>query len=133
MKSRELRQVLGDVWTQLTLVRAGSVERGHDGYIQTAEVALGTKSPFRKNTYGVGDPMVAGDLYLVRDGSESPLQMLQFVQLRSAPRDAQYTTYFYNRTEREHVRLVSYQHGSERDLQESVTSFRRSFGELWER
>jgi type I restriction enzyme M protein len=129
---RELRQVLDDVWTQLTLVRAGSVERGRDGYVQSVEVALGTKSPFRRNTYRVGDPMVAGDLYLVKDGSESPLQMLQFVQLRPAPRDAQYTTYFYNRTEGEHVRLVTYQHGAENDLQEAVTSFRGSFGELWE-
>lgn len=129
---RELRQVLGDVWTQLTLVRAGSVQRGRDGYVQSGEVALGTKSPFRKNTYRVGDPMVTGDLYLVKDGSESPLQMLQFVQLRSAPRDAQYTTYFYNRTEGEHVRLVSYQHGAENDLQETISSFRRNFGELWE-
>lgn len=129
---REIRQIFGDVWAQLTLVRAGSVERGRDGYVQSAEVALGTKSPFRKSSYRVGDPMVSGDLYLVKDGSESPLRLLQFVQLRPAPHDAQYTTYFYNRTEGSNVRLVSYQHGSESELQEAAASFRDDFGELTE-
>lgn len=127
---RELRQVLGDVWTQLTLVRAGSVERSHDGYVQTAEVAHGTKSPFRKNTYRVGDPMLAGDLYLVRDGSEAPLHLLQFVQLRSAPRDAQYTSYFYNRTEGSSVRMVSYQHGQESEAEDDAARLRADFGAL---
>jgi len=127
---RELRQILGDVWTQLTLVRAGGLERGRDGYVQSAEVALGTKSPFRKNSYKVGEPMVAGDLYLVKDGSESPLQLLQFVQLRAAPRDAQYTSYFYNRTDGANVRLVSYQHGSERELRQEAASFSGDFDEL---
>jgi type I restriction enzyme M protein len=101
-----------------------------DGYVQTAEVALGNTSPFRKNSYRVGEPMVAGDLYLVKDGSESPLQLLQFVQLKPAPRDAQYTTYFYNRTEGSTVRLVSFQQGSESELQESLTRYRDDFGGL---
>ena len=52
-----------------------------------------------------------GELYLVREGSQSPLRLGQFVQLRAAPRNAQYTTYFYNRTEGTSVRMVSYQHG----------------------
>lgn len=127
---RELRRVLGEVWTQLVLVRAGSLVRGRNGYEQTAEVALGAKSPFRRSVYRVGEPMVSGGLYLVRDGSERPLHLLQFVQLRSAPSDARYTTYFYNRTEGSSVRLVSYQYGSERELMENVASFVEDFGEL---
>lgn len=126
----EVRQILGDVWTELTLVRAGSVDRGRDGYVQSVEVALGSKSPFRKTSLKVGDPMVSGDLYLARDGSESPLPLLHFVQLRSAPRDAQYTTYFYNRTEGSNVRLISYQFGSESELQDAVATLRDDFGEL---
>lgn len=130
---RDLRQLLGDVWTQLTLVRAGSAERGRDGYVQSAEMALGTHSPFRKSFFKVGDPMITGDLYLVKDGSESPLALLQFVKLRAAPRDAQYITYFYNRTEGPTVRLISYQYGSESELEEPAASFLYDFGELTER
>lgn len=127
---RELRHLLGDVWTQLVLVRAGGVERGRGGYTQTVEVALGAKSPFRKSVFAVGDPMISGDLYLARDGSQSPLPLLRFVQLKAAPRDAQYTTYFYNRMEGANVRLVSYQHGSESELHAEAASLRDDFGEL---
>ena len=126
----ELRQFLGDVWSQLTLVRAGSAERRREGFSQAVEVALGTKSPFRRGLFWVGDAMVSGELYLVKDGSQSPLPLLQFVQLKPAPQDAHYTTYFYNRTEGELVRLVSYQHGTKGELTEDVATLRHDFGEL---
>ncbi len=125
-----LRQLLGNVWTQLLLVRAGSAKRTQDGYVQQAEVAVGTRSPFRTQDFSVGEPMIDGELYLVRDGSQSPLRLGRFVQLRTAPRNAQYTTYFYNRTEGTNVRMVSYQHGPESEVQADLESFRAEFGAL---
>jgi hypothetical protein len=125
-----LRQLLGDVWSQLLLVRAGSAKRTRDGYVQKAEVAVGTRSPFRTQDFSVGEAMIDGELYLVRDGSESPLRLGQFVQLQAAPRNAQYTTYFYNRTEGASVRMVSYQHGPASEIQTDVDNFRDEFGEL---
>jgi type I restriction enzyme M protein len=125
-----LRQLLGDVWTHLLLVRAGSGKRTRDGYIQEAEVAVGTRSPFRTQGFIVGEPMMDGELYLVRDGSQSPLRLGQFVQLRAAPRNAQYTTYLYNRTEGTSVRMVSYQHGPASEVRADAESFRAEFGAL---
>lgn len=126
----ELRQILGSVWTQLLLVRAGSSKLRREGRVQSAEVAVGTRSPFKVNDFRVGEEMIDGDLYLVRDGSQSPLRLGHFVQLRAAPRDAQYTTYFYNRTEGAIVRMVSYQHGPESEIQDDVEGFRSEFGGL---
>jgi type I restriction enzyme M protein len=125
-----LRQLLGNVWTELLLVRAGSAKRTRDGYVQKAEVAVGTRSPFRSQDFRVGEPMMDGELYLVREGSQSPLRLAQFVQLRAAPRNAQYTTYFYNRTEGTSVRMVSYQYGPDSEVQADVESFRAEFGAL---
>lgn len=125
-----LRQLLGNVWTQLLLVRAGSSRRTQDGYIQAAEVAVGTRSPFRTADFSVGEPMIDGELYLVREGALSPLRLVPFVQLRAAPRNAQYTTYFYNRTEGPSVRLISYQYGPESELQADARIFRPAFGAL---
>lgn len=125
-----LRQLLGNVWTQLLLVRAGSARRTQNGYIQTAEVAVGTRSPFRTQDFSVGEPMIDGGLYLVRDGTQSPLRLARFVQLRAAPRTAQYTTYFYNRTEGPSVRMVSYQQAPESEVQDDAESFRSEFGAL---
>jgi hypothetical protein len=125
-----LRQLLGNVWSQLLLVRADSNKRTRDGTVQRAEVAIGTRSPFRTANFSVGEAMIDGELYLVREGSQSPLRLAQFVQLRAAPRNAQYTTYFYNRTEGNRVRMVSYQHGPESELQDDVENFRSEFGAL---
>lgn len=127
---RELRGLLGNVWSQLLLVRPGSANRGRDGLVQTAEVAVGTRSPFMTRDFRVGDLMINGELYLVRDGSSSPLRLGHFVQLRAAPSSAQFTAYFYNRTEGSSVRMVSYQYGPESELQDDVESFRAEFGEL---
>jgi type I restriction enzyme M protein len=126
----ELRLILGDVWAQLLLVRAGSSKLRRDGRIQTAEVAVGTRSPFKSRDFVVGDEMIDGDLYLVKDGSQSPLPLGRFVQLRAAPRDAQYMTYFYNSTEGTNVRMVSYQNGPESEIHDDAESFRSAFGGL---
>lgn len=126
----DLRGFLENVWAQLLLVRAGSAKRGPDGLLQTAEVAVGTRSPFATKDFAVGDLMLDGELYLVRDGSQSPLRLGHFVQLRAAPSSAQFTTYFYNRTEGSSVRMVSYQYGPESELRDDVDSFRAEFGAL---
>lgn len=127
---RELRQLLGSVWAQLLLVRAGSARRGRDGYIQAAEVAVGTRSPFVTREFRVGDAMLDGELYLTRDGSSSPLRLARFVQLRAAPRNAQYTSYFYNRTDGTSVRMVSYQYGPQGEVEDDASGFRVEFGAL---
>lgn len=127
---RELRQILGNVWAQLLLVRAGSSKLRRDGRVQTAEVAVGTRSPFKARDFTVGAEMIDGDLYLAKDGSQSPLPLGQFVQLRAAPQDAQYTTYFYNRTEGTSIRMISYQYGPESEIQDDADGFRAAFGGL---
>ncbi|WP_194928652.1 class I SAM-dependent DNA methyltransferase [Pseudactinotalea sp. HY158] len=127
---RELRGILGNVWAQLLLVRPGSAKRRRDGLVQTAEVAVGTRTPFATREFAVGEHMIDDELYLVRDGSQSPLPLPHFVQLRAAPSSAQFTTYFYNRTEGTNVRMVSYQYGPETELQDDVESLRADFGAL---
>ncbi|GAA1997065.1 HsdM family class I SAM-dependent methyltransferase [Brevibacterium samyangense] len=127
---RELRGLLGSVWSKLLLVRPGSAKHRRDSVVQTAEVAVGTRTPFAAREFAVGEHMYEDELYLVRDGSQSPLRLGHFVQLRAAPSSAQFTTYFYNRTEGTSVRMVSYQYGPESELQDDVESLRADFGDL---
>lgn len=127
---RDLRRIVGDAWSQLPLVRAGSSKRGKTGYSQVVEVAMGAGSPFRTEEVQVADAMHDGELYLVRDGSRSPLRLVGFVQLRGAPNDAQYTSYFYNRTVGSSVRMVSYQYGPESEAEDDAARLREDFGAL---
>ncbi len=125
------RGLLGNVWSRLLLVRPRSARRGRDGLVQTAEVALGARSPFVTREFAVGDHMIDNELYLVRDGSQSPMRLGHFVQLREGPSSAQFTSYgFYNRTEGSSVRMVSYQYGPESELQDDAGIFRAELGEL---
>lgn len=127
---REFRGVIGNVWAQLRLVRAGAADLTREGFSQIAEVAMGRASPFASETFAVGAQMYRGELYLVKDGSQLPLPLGQFVQLRSAPSSAEFTSYFYNRTEGSNVRMVSFQYGSENELGEDAANFRDAFGSL---
>ncbi len=127
---RGLRQLLGPVWTQLTLVRAGTARRKPDGYLQTAELAIGTRSPFQTMEFLVGDSMLDGELYLLCDGAQTPLHLASFVQLRAAPRDARFTSYFYNRTVGDSVTMVTYQYGPESEVHTDVATFEPQFGAL---
>lgn len=127
---REFRGIIGNVWSQLRLVRAGSADLTRHGYTQIAEIAMGHGSPFTSEPFSVGAQMYRGELYLVKDGSQSPLPLGQFVQLRPAPSSAQFTTYFYNRVEGSNVRMVSYQYGQESELGEDALNFRDAFGFL---
>lgn len=127
---RDLRRIVGDAWSQLPLVRAGSSRRSRTGYSQVVEAAMGTGSPCRTEEIHVADAMHDGELYLVRDGSRSPLRLVSFVQLRAAPRDARYTSYFYNRAEGSSVRMVSYQYGPESKAVDDAARLREDFGAL---
>lgn len=126
----DLRALLGNVWNQLRLVRAGSARLDRAGVIQKVELAVGTRSPFVSQDLRVGEMMIDGELYLAQGGSESPLALTHFVQLREAPSSARFTSYFYNRTEGANVRLISYQHGPESELNDSVESLAAAFGRL---
>lgn len=127
---RELHQLLGCVWDRLKLVRAGSATLSSDGLVQSAEVAMGTRSPFILQDFHVGSQMLVDKLYLTTDHSEAPVPLIRFVQLRQAPPNAQYTSYFYNRKVGSRVRLISYQHGPESELSDLADSLSEDFGSL---
>lgn len=127
---RELRGLLGNVWSQLLLVRAGNASHTPAGIRQRAEVAVGTRAPFKRQEFEVGEPMMQGELYLARDGAQTPLKIGPFVLLRAAPSSAHYTTFFYNRRDGKNVRLVSYQYSSVSELEEDVSRFSADFGNL---
>lgn len=128
----KLRQLLGNVWSQLTLVRAGMASKKRARIDQTVELAMGTRSPFATHTVTVETVMDDGELYLVVAGSETPLKLATFVQLHSAPRSAQFTSYFYNRTEGNDVHMVTYQFSSETEHTENIEDFQAEFGALIE-
>lgn len=127
---QDLRSLLADAWSQAPLVRAAQLRRRSGTFYQTVEIVMGTRAPFQRRELIVGEPMDEGQLYIAKDEVETPLRLSRLVHLAAAPSGAQFTSYFYNRTEPDGVHLVSYQHGSDVEIHEALEAFRSEFGSL---
>lgn len=125
------RRILGDFWSQLLLVRAGIVDPTPSGLIQAAEIVVGTSTPFIRDNFEVEQPMIRGELYLTRKGSEAPLPLGGFVTLGPAPESAQFTSYFYSRTEGEETRLITYQDAEASEIRGNAVALREEYPRLF--
>jgi type I restriction enzyme M protein len=112
----ELRDVIGPTWLELRCVRAGDGFKRHGDVVQKVELAVGPNTPFRQAEIRVGELMEKGELYLTTEGAAQPLPLEHLLILRSSPDGARYTCYFYNRTDKSGVRLISYQSADQSDL-----------------
>ncbi|MEV4477063.1 N-6 DNA methylase [Nonomuraea sp. NPDC049504] len=103
-----LRNAIGDGWLDYPLVRAGSTRFKHGVFYHDVEVAMGPNAPFRHEEVQVTTPMEESGLYLLsRDGSRA-LPIVPLVQFHPGEFGSSSTCYFYNRVQRDGVRLVSY-------------------------
>ena len=126
-----LRAVVAQSWAHLPLVRAGAATTRNGIISQQVEVVMGNAVPFKPRTIEVGQFMDFGELYLATDGAAEPLPLSHFVLLRSAPSNAQYTCYFYNRTETDQARMVSYHLSDQSEIHEPLTQVQSGFDWLW--
>lgn len=125
-----LRGLLADAWSKAPLVRAGQVRVRAGRMHQSVEMVMGTRTPFRRETILVGEPMEDGELYLAPDGVETPLRLSRFIRLSAAPSGSQFTSYFYDRTESDGVRFVSYQHATHNEIHGDLDEYQHEFGSL---
>ena len=105
----ELRAVVGNAWDRLPLVRAAGARRRGGEYLQDVELVMGTSVPFRPDQLRVGEMMQEGELHLATDGCAEPVPLNHLVVLRSSHPDQRYSCYFYNRSDAQNARFVSYQ------------------------
>jgi hypothetical protein len=121
----ELRQIMGSLWQDYPLVRAGALRKHGDTYQQTVELMLGATTPFRtEQVDGVGAGMDDGQLYLYSRPSRRAIPLVPLVQLRASPGSAEYACYFFNRLDGPHARMVSYHFEKQEELVEPADTIR---------
>jgi hypothetical protein len=77
---------------------------------------MGTRTIFRQLEVETSIPMEKGKLYLLEIGNRIPLELLPLFRIMPSPKTAENACYFYNRVEKEGVRLVSYHFEQEAEI-----------------
>jgi hypothetical protein len=104
--TNELKSEIGNAWLGLQLVRPGAQHNLDDGTFVDCEVLMGPTTPFITKQMRVNENLKKGNLYLLSE--EGSTKIAPLIQMNSSPVEIRNTCYFYNRTEPDGIRLVSY-------------------------
>jgi hypothetical protein len=77
---------------------------------------MGTRTIFRQLEVETSTPMEKGKLYLLETGNHTPLELLPLFRIMPSPKTSENACYFYNRVDKEGVRLVSYHFEQEAEI-----------------
>jgi hypothetical protein len=112
-KLSNIRQVISDRYTTVSLLSPESNEFCEGIYYYKAKNLMGTRTTFKKITVKTLTPMDKRKLYLIHSNQFKPIMLLPFIRLMESPKTQQNACYFYNRVNKEGVRWVSYHFESE--------------------
>jgi len=104
--TNELKSEIGNAWSGLKLVRPGAQHNLDDGTFVDCEILMGPTTPFITKQMRVNENLKKGSLYLLSDNGATRIAPL--IQMNALPAEIRNTCYFYNRTEPDGARLVSY-------------------------
>ena len=91
-----------------------------DTYSTVCQLLSGTRAKFKQIEVQTSVPLSAKKMYILHDDQFTPIEILPFVQMRQAPRTEQNACYFYNRVEKNQIRMVSYHHDREAELHDPL-------------
>ncbi|APH38229.1 DNA methyltransferase family protein [Methanohalophilus halophilus] len=104
-----LHKIIGDLFQQYKLVEAEP--SGIDALTESkfkckVKLVMGSNPLLERQTLQLSMTLITGSLYMYNIGNDRVLELVPFIQVTESPQSA---SYFYNRVEKEGLRLVSYQ------------------------
>jgi hypothetical protein len=104
----KLRQAMSDMWDASVVVNALHC-KPRKGVFET-EIAIlrGSNSEFLKESRDMSTCLDVDSLYIINSQQSGALKLLPLIQVSASPGTAKNACYFFNRTEREGARFVSY-------------------------
>ena len=105
---QKLRGVLADTWADTQLIRGLHSQRRRDLYENEVAVLMGSNTEFFKEGRTMATDLDVERLYLSKNNSTRPLELLPLIQVGPSPQSAKNACYFFNRLEPEGARFVSY-------------------------
>ena len=112
----KMRQAMSDVWDRSVIVNALHC-RPRKGVFEN-EIAMlkGSNSEFLKESRSMSTWLDVDSLYVINGDQSSALKLLPLVQISASPGTAKNACYFFNRTEPEGARFVSYHFAGQPEL-----------------
>lgn len=105
----EVRNAMGDGWTNIELVVPSSCVKRRDRATNIVRLLQGSDPAFRTVERVTGDCLDADAMHLLGRESTSSLRLLPFVQLGPNPPSPSATCYFYSSEEDTGFRMISFQ------------------------
>lgn len=104
----KLRQAMSDVWDTAVVVNALHCRPRRGVFENEIAILKGSNSEFLKESRSMSTWLDVDSLYIINGQQSGALKLLPLIQVSASPGTAKNACYFFNRTEREGARFVSY-------------------------
>ncbi len=112
----KMRQAMSDVWDVSVMVNALHCKPRKGMFENEIAMLKGSNSEFLKESRSMSTWLDVDSLYIINGDQSGALKLLPLVQVNASPGSAKNACYFFNRTEREGARFVSYHFAGKPEL-----------------
>lgn len=112
----ELRSLWGRRWNQYELLQIDKMEYSDGQFTFESPRIMGANGQFERVSRATTAPMDSGQLYLLAEGASKGLKLLPLVRVMASPSGVANACYFYNRSESDGQRFVSYHFEQESEI-----------------
>lgn len=117
----DMRDAVGLVWDEYHLISPGENRYRNGIFKYKVRKIMGSRTPFQPQTIEVSEQMEDGHLYLQDPNERRGLKLLPLIKMMSPPKTEENACYFYNRSQVDGIRFVSYHFEPESELFEKFS------------
>ena len=114
----KLRQAMSDLWDSSVIVNALHCRPRNGVFENEIAILKGSNSEFLKESREMSRWLDVESLYIINGDQKSALKLLPLIRLNASPGTAKNACYFFNRTEQNGARFVSYHFIDQPELSE---------------
>jgi hypothetical protein len=107
-KLQELREAMPVVWSQTQLIKSNYCKPKSGVFENEVAILMGSNSEFLKEKRQLSEFLDVDRIYLATKGCTRALKLLPLVEISSSPQSAKNACDFFNRTERNGIRFITY-------------------------
>lgn len=126
----KIREAFGDIFEDSQLIKPGKGYFESGLYKSRCSLLMGTRSTFKEIAVKTMSGIDINQLYLIEEGHYEPLEILPFIRLLPSPNTNENVCYFYNRIDKNGVRMVSYYFDRDSEInipEDNISSIFNSF------
>jgi hypothetical protein len=112
----KLRLAMSDLWDMAVVVNALHCKPRKGVFENEVAILRGSNSEFLKESRAMSTLLYVDSLYIINGQQGGALKLLPLIQVSASPGTAKNACYFFNRTEREGARFVSYHFAGQPEL-----------------